>query len=663
MIRFSPCGRKQLCHETSWQRVGLILILTAALARGADAQQDTWTVCEAQDLRLERTIEAERARAAPSWGPLVPEANAVAACYRQAGSIPAITYSRWTFVLVEAHRYDAAEAAFTSFFATVDSRTEPGVLTRMYQRRGFMLARLQRISESLDTYMRAGILAGRLPPLDEANALLEVGERFRLLPDYAEAEAYFDAAEARLRDVPPEARGAAALSQGYAHVLRAKVALLRAERGDLPAAAAARVARPHLLAALRLLPPGSGSLHDFRRTHALIGLMETYRLEGRSDEAAPLVREALALARELQEPYPVLLGWVELANGLLLYDQGHLPDAQRAFERARARCIAGGDVECEMWALLDLGMVAEEEGGVAEAIRFYRAGIALSETWRRQLGLQPWSAAAFVNLQGPYRALVRLLLLQGRGREAFVVLDNTRARYLRDLQALSERQSDLSLDAQARVDSLAFRLRAVRRSGADLRLLPDRRSALAREGMELEAQIVRESGYAPSRPPALDIPTLQRALRDRHQTLLSYFLEDDVAFAFVVRADTFAAVRLPAPPDTLRAALAAASRLWRDDPGSAAGGDDDSGGGAEGLGNDMDLRALHRLYTLLIGPVRGLIRPGERLAVVPEGPLTRLPFALLVERPPRPFAYAEAAYLVRHHAVTTELSASLFAPS
>jgi CHAT domain-containing protein len=77
-------------------------------------------------------------------------------------------------------------------------------------------------------------------------------------------------------------------------------------------------------------------------------------------------------------------------------------------------------------------------------------------------------------------------------------------------------------------------------------------------------------------------------------------------------------------------------------------------------GKLFDLGLANELYALLIGPVEGLVKAKRHLVVVPTGPLTALPFQLLVtEAPARPLpdsahlaAYREANWLIKRHAVT-----------
>jgi CHAT domain-containing protein/tetratricopeptide (TPR) repeat protein len=76
----------------------------------------------------------------------------------------------------------------------------------------------------------------------------------------------------------------------------------------------------------------------------------------------------------------------------------------------------------------------------------------------------------------------------------------------------------------------------------------------------------------------------------------------------------------------------------------------------------FDLAAAHELYVTLFGPVEALIKDKPQLFIVPPGPLTALPFHLLVTDKPAiavpqmkindMAAYRDAGWVVKRHAVT-----------
>ena len=75
---------------------------------------------------------------------------------------------------------------------------------------------------------------------------------------------------------------------------------------------------------------------------------------------------------------------------------------------------------------------------------------------------------------------------------------------------------------------------------------------------------------------------------------------------------------------------------------------------------DFDVQAARALYAALIAPLADALPPGARLAIVPDGPLSSLPFEALVSGgrtgpfdPERPFAHlASLRFLADDHATT-----------
>jgi len=74
---------------------------------------------------------------------------------------------------------------------------------------------------------------------------------------------------------------------------------------------------------------------------------------------------------------------------------------------------------------------------------------------------------------------------------------------------------------------------------------------------------------------------------------------------------------------------------------------------------EFDLGVAHELYMLLLAPVEALVKDKAHLLVVPSGPLTALPFHLLVtDRPAESRAqdkagsFRDAAWLIKRHAVS-----------
>ena len=85
-------------------------------------------------------------------------------------------------------------------------------------------------------------------------------------------------------------------------------------------------------------------------------------------------------------------------------------------------------------------------------------------------------------------------------------------------------------------------------------------------------------------------------------------------------------------------------------------------GGSSGASLPFDLTRAHNLYQSLFGQIEDLI-DGKDLLIVPSGPLTQLPFQVLVTEKPKSdelsrAAFSKASWLIKKHAITVLPSVS-----
>ncbi len=78
---------------------------------------------------------------------------------------------------------------------------------------------------------------------------------------------------------------------------------------------------------------------------------------------------------------------------------------------------------------------------------------------------------------------------------------------------------------------------------------------------------------------------------------------------------------------------------------------------AANVGGSFDLLRAHVLYKLLLEPLKPLLAGKQHLLLVPTGPLTSLPFQVLLTEPPRSDApaqeaFRDASWLIRRHALS-----------
>ena len=81
-----------------------------------------------------------------------------------------------------------------------------------------------------------------------------------------------------------------------------------------------------------------------------------------------------------------------------------------------------------------------------------------------------------------------------------------------------------------------------------------------------------------------------------------------------------------------------------------------SAGSKAGVVQGFDLTRAHALYKLVFGPVAPVLAGKRHLIVVPTGPLTSIPFQVLITAPPGPQtgadALRDAAWLIKSHALS-----------
>jgi CHAT domain-containing protein len=230
--------------------------------------------------------------------------------------------------------------------------------------------------------------------------------------------------------------------------------------------------------------------------------------------------------------------------------------------------------------------------------------------------------------------------------EALSMLDRVSARYLNRLRA-SRPAADDQLARE--IDDELSRLRAEMRtlSGDDLIAARARESALVAE--------LDERVPAFEQPPVLELASLQQRLRANDQVMLVYLLDDvrrsielhQSPQLLLVTPDTLLHVPLETNSEEIANLMLSVSPVFET--------------GAAGIREKaFDLKALARLYTLLVRPIEKHLTPGTRLVVVPDGPLYHLPFGSLVKDVADRFDHSSARYLVYDHAVSVELSPSLY---
>ncbi len=382
-------------------------------------------------------------------------------------------------------------------------------------------------------------------------------------------------------------------------------------------------ARPYLERALAIKREDAAETLDVAASLMLLGDLE--RSGARWDVARTLYGQALEMHGRLVRGRPaeaenqIRLATLEHESGAL---ERAAPLLGAAVETLQRRA-PGTDLEAD--ALYHLGRVRLQQGDRDTARSLLKRAVeALDVQWQR-LGGAPASRLAWMHDHADvYRTYLGLLVEDGRPVAAFDVLQRYRARALRSLYG--GRRLDLPRTAQAQeiqnqLIDLAHERETRLAQLADAEEVAEGDASLARltaERVPLLAALRREA----PRLAAVDDPAARSAddvaaALDDDEVLVSYVVGRDRTFAFALSGRGGAALRV--------AELDVGQRRLRSE--------------VESLREDIvrrdpaQLVSLHRkaaeLYDLLLAPLTPAITGARRLTIAPDGPLHRLPFAVL----------------------------------
>jgi CHAT domain-containing protein len=366
----------------------------------------------------------------------------------------------------------------------------------------------------------------------------------------------------------------------------------------------------------------NGQSQYVAETTARVALSEVRR--GRTAEArawAGRARAALPTAPESRH----LFVYNDL--GIVESELGDLARAHADFTRVLEVAQQVGNVEYEWRAHWGFGRTAIRKTP-ADAVAPLERAIASIERLRATIPEAGLRAGFMINRVGPYETLVEAHMAAARGaddvpvRQAFEVAERARSRALADLLAESRARISEPRLAALRDQETAFggRFTAVQKRVAQTSD-PAARAEALRELQDLEHEYERlvvrirrdNPAYAAlAHPRALPASELSAMLAP-DEALIEFLLTDTQGFAWVVRRNTVRGYRVPG-----RKALDTQVRLL----GAVLAARDD--GATRQLGA--------QLYTSLLGPAESALTGARRLILVPDGPLQRLPFALLRSR-------------------------------
>jgi CHAT domain-containing protein/tetratricopeptide (TPR) repeat protein len=567
------------------------------------------------------------------------------------------TYYREAAFLAGLRRFDEAFAAFEQGRQALASASSvpqtPGTRAqwarRLHQNQGYLHYLLGDLSASTDHYLAAFRATPHDAVQKRVRHLVDVGILHQRMQDFRAARRYYQRAARLLRradtDLAPDAPERVLVS-----VVRADLLLEESTNGDYDRASLRR-ARTLARRSRRQADPASENY-----ALATLLLAQSQGFLGNVEAGRTLNREVRRRTRA--QGNQALLNSALRSLGQLHMQAGHFARADSTLRRALGLARELEDLNAQRRLLELMGRLHELRGEWAAAEQYYRDGVSVVEAYRTSLTASQWSMTAFGEWRDIHRGLVRTLLAQGRERAALTALDRSRARHLQNLRKRARLAEQLPPDQRVRFDSLTRSLTATRNrlgnnaEGARRDSLRTREAAL----MAARQQVLRIDSV----PPRPSIDAISAHLERRDRGLVSYFLDDPLplhdraprSVAFVVTADSLRAVSLPGlTRDSIRTLVAETSPLFR-------------AGETSSRANAMhfDLRPLRALYDAVYAPVREHLPASQPLTVVPDGPLFRVPFSMLVGAAPGGrFAPAQARYVLHERPTALALATSLVA--
>lgn len=496
------------------------------------------------------------------------------------------------------------------------------------------------------------------PSLLMANILSVLGGEASRRGDLVGAEDYFRRSFLIRSKLAPESLDLVLVLNNFGSVALARIDLDSAEE---------RFNRS-LDLGLRLAPGG------WQVAESLSYLGDVARERGDFASAESYHREALALLEHHPRKHRF---WREL--GTLAMKLGDLEAAENYFQRFQLRILALGSLgeialqrghleKAEGYlreyladaplptssAYQSLADVLRQTGRLQEAARYADLSI---ETLEAEIGRLAGSQEAEGKVRGRndiYRDALRLQLELGHPREAFHLLERFRAQAF--LTLLAQRDLTFAIDFSPELDQerrrLAFsydrnQLRLAEldpeRDGEAIQPLLEEQAQLRRRREEIAAEMRRTSPRLSNLqdPQALTFEQVREVL-DPGTVMLSYSVGQEQTHLFIVTPGRELQV------ETLevgRQALEKDVDRFRQLIDQTRAG---STLGAQGL--DWFSR---RLYNLLIEPAEKWIAAGQRIVLVPDGPLHLLPFAALIRK--------DGSHLVEWKPLSTVLSGTVFA--
>lgn len=409
---------------------------------------------------------------------------------------------------------------------------------------------------------------------------------------------------------------------------------------------------------------------DVAKVHRKLGV--AYEGKGRYGEADQQFKRALDIFTKSFGPEHRFVATVLINQGHLFTQQRRYGEAAKAYERALAiNTIERGANHPEVARVLnELALLSIARGDPTNAVAYSRkatetvlAHAKLGDTGAPRTsesgGLVEQRSTFFETHIASLAALTRAQPSSALGEEGFEVAQwanqSTAAAAVQQLSprfgasndalaALVREHQDLTAFWRDRDRALVLALskpggQSTAQANTIRAQIADTERKLAATTAKLQSDFPNFSAL--SNPKPSKVGEIQRLL-GADEALVFLQTGDKESYVFVLTRDSFDWRTIASGRDDLSAKVAMLRKGLTTDKME-----------------EFELEAAYQLYRLLLAPVEALVKDKAHLLVVPSGPLTALPFHLLVTEKPaassdkqKASSFREAAWLIKRQAVS-----------
>ena len=372
-------------------------------------------------------------------------------------------------------------------------------------------------------------------------------------------------------------------------------------------------AATHCTEALAMLDQAHDSSWFIGSIFSTLGSINTYLQ--RWEEAHAYYQQDLAICKQLGDQHGMGISYLNLGE---VYQRRSQPDwnlARQAYQQALVILRQYQNRYLEADALQNLGALYQDMGEADQALAHYTQAVAVIEDLRTRISAAEARTGFFTTMVETYSRLVKLLIETDDIPAAFDMVERARSRTFIELLAGQAIRAP-----QQAPETLLAREATLRADLNTLYQTPDadpKAIAAAEQALDATLQEIRlfAADYADLRSVQPLTHAQVQARLPIAAALLSYFITDDVLFAFVVRTHQLTVHRLPLKPADLQRAFDSEGTLMRMRPASD--------------GRLHDPWLLRRLYSALIEPLLPDLQGAATLYLLPHGTLHFIPFHAL----------------------------------